>query len=140
MRRFSWRPLLLRVVALTLLVLSVAAPAHCLRGARPASVEESWAQLGIAMPICTPDGLRMASGMASGDDQAPPGHDGAGHDEPGFCAVAQALPQSRLPEPPALPLPRWQLADATGIRAGPAAPLLAISTTPFVARGPPLPV
>ncbi|ONG50000.1 hypothetical protein BKE38_20015 [Pseudoroseomonas deserti] len=125
------RALLLSLVGLLLLGQSVAAPAHCLRTARPASAAreaaQGWAVLGIAMPICTPDGMAMGTGDPAAPD----------HGEPGFCAVAQALPQAWAPEPPALPPPRWHLAEVRAVALREAPPLPAARASPFVARGPP---
>ncbi|WP_419896324.1 hypothetical protein [Roseomonas sp. USHLN139] len=139
MRRHPWRLLLLSLFALTLLGQSVAAPAHCLRLARPAGavagfaaeVAQGWARLGIALPICTPDGLRGDAG----DTPAP-----AEHGEPGFCAAAQSLPQAWLPDPPRLPLPRWQLAAGARPPAPPGLPAAAGRVAAFAARAPPMAV
>jgi hypothetical protein len=127
----SWRLLLLSLFALLLLGQSVAAPAHCLRQARPVGAAESWARLGIAMPLCTPEGLAAAADDASRPAPQP-------HGEPGFCLVCPVLPPAVPPQPPPLPQPRWQrLAEAPPPAAFAPPPRPAIGALPSLPRGPP---
>ncbi|MDQ1080026.1 hypothetical protein [Pseudoroseomonas cervicalis] len=144
-----WRALLLCLTTLLLLGQSVAAPAHCLRLARPAAQGS-----GFALPLCTPEGLRWvvhaadrpeapspdgltadllpADAPIAGTALAAAGGDAApDHAEPGFCPACHGLPDGlALPAGPAPPAPRWALRQA----APPPAPAPFALSPP---RGPP---
>lgn len=125
-----WRALLLCLTTLLLLGQSVAAPAHCLRLARPAVPG------GLALPLCTPEGLRWVVHATIAEDEPPPGEGVPSgttpdHAEPGFCPACHGLPDGiALPAGPALPSPRWAL-----LRAAP--PPLPAALPPGLPRGPP---
>ncbi|MXP65696.1 hypothetical protein E0493_20305 [Roseomonas sp. M0104] len=118
------RALLVSLFAVLLLGQSAAAAAHCLWQARRLAAPGE-----LAVPICTPDGLRQAHG--TGGPDAPPGPA-----EPCVCIVCHALPQAGLPHPPTLPEPAWRLALHSA--PPPLPPRPAARAPPGMPRGPPL--
>ncbi|MDJ0386491.1 hypothetical protein QMO56_00070 [Roseomonas sp. E05] len=124
----AWlRALLVSLFAMLLLGQSAAAASHCLWQARHVAAAN-----GLAVPICTPEGLRQAHSAPGWPDDPPPVHA-----EPCLCMVCHALPQAQLPQPPILPAPAWQLLA----RVTPLPPALpprpATRAPPGLPRGPP---
>ena len=124
MARF--RPFLIRLLAVVLLLQSGVAVAHCLRGMSAGD--------GMLVEICSTDGMRTIRL----DSQGEPASDHSPESEGGFCPICHGLPGITLPEPPRLAMPAWLGATiiwqvAGTDRLGPPA-----RAPPYTTRAPPI--
>lgn len=124
MARF--RPFLIRLFAILLLVQSGAAAAHCLRGMSAGE--------GMLVEICSTDGMRTVRLDENGEpvpDQAPESG-GA------FCPVCHGLPVVTLPEPPLLAIPAWSGEAIAWHAAGTPRLRPPARAPPYATRAPPI--
>lgn len=112
-----------RLLAVLLILQAVLAPSLCL--ARVGGQ-------GMAVELCTPDGMRLVRLDGEGRE-APPAK--AGHDA--GCLACHALPQAVAVPAPFVPPPAWIALGTAWAPTGLAAPPPAIRGPPFGPRAPP---
>lgn len=120
----SFRALLIRAFAALLFIQSGVAAAHCLRGMSGGD--------GIAVEICTSEGMRMLRLNAAGDPEEAPG------EQAGVCAVCHGLPSITLPPPPLTVAPAWEGVPLAWRMAGEALLPPPARAPPYVPTGPPV--
>ena len=119
------RSLLIRLLAAVLLLQSGVAVAHCLRGMGAAE--------GLAVEICSPDGMRSIRLDANGEPMA----DHAPATESGFCPACHGLPAVDLPGPTCLSTPAWLGEAVTWAMARRDGWLPPARAPPYTTRAPP---
>lgn len=115
----TFRPFLIRLLAVLFFVQSGVALAHCLRGMAPTGA--------TLIEICSAEGMRSIR-LDEGDTRGEAG---------GFCPICQALPEVTVPVPPGVSSPAWLPGATVWHAAG--MPRLAPPTraAPYEGRGPP---